>query len=103
MDKLKISEILFYHITELHEISADKAKLVLPSEFQTSPFGVMIESLESIINTIADSDKEASDLFKQYYSVCLRGVNPFKDSVLKKAGIDPKTWKRLLKEVCGEF
>lgn len=103
MEKPQISDILYMQLSELHEISSNKARLLSPEEVKESPFFAMVEILQKITDIMTDTDEESNKLFAQYYSVCLRGVNPFKDSVLKKAGVDLKTWKHLLKGISGDF
>ena len=83
-------------INDLYLASKNKGRLLLPEEMERSPFFIMLQMLNIITDSIAESGEDSKDLFMQYYSVCLRGSNPFKDAVVKKAGIDHKEWKRLL-------
>jgi hypothetical protein len=103
MSEFKISDTLFLQLSEFYKVSTNKHKLPKPEEIRNSPFFVMVEILKSITDYMTKSDEESNELFSQYFSVCLRGINPFKDSVLKKAGVDPKIWKRIIKTVSGDY
>jgi hypothetical protein len=103
VDHNQISDKLYAQLKELYEISSNKETLPHPDDLRSHPFFIMIESLQIITDATTKTDQESNDLFAKYYSVCLRGVNPFRESVLKKAGIDSKTWKRLLKAVSGDY
>ena len=103
MENNQISDALYQQIKDLYEVSTNKESLPHPDEARSHPFFVMIEILQNITDTMTETDQESNELFAEYYSVCLRGVNPFKDSVLKKAGVEGKAWKKLLKTLSGEY
>jgi len=63
----------------------------------------MLEQLNQVCDSISETDEESCQNMRQYYSVCLRGINPFKDTVLKKAGVDARQWKTLLKTLGGDL
>jgi hypothetical protein len=103
VEKPRPSEALLSQIAELHSVSAGKAALLSPAEAAGSAFLAMAELLQKITDAATSSDEESNELFARHYSVCLRGGNPFKENVLKKADVDSKAWKRLLREVSGGF
>jgi len=99
----KISAQLKKQLEDLRESSNNKSRLLDPDEIENSALLAMSEHLLRITDSLSPSDEKSKDLYSQYYSVCLRGVNPFKDPVIRKAGIDPLNWRRLLKQVSGDF
>lgn len=98
----QISDELLKELKELYNISPDKSTLPNPEEVKSHPFLMMAGMLQSITDSMTETDEQSNNLFAEYYSVCLRGINPFSASVLKKAGVDSKEWKKLIKGIAGE-
>jgi hypothetical protein len=103
VDQQQTSDLLNLQLAELYADSANKSRLLTPEEAKVSPFLAMVEILLKITDAVSSTDEQSNELFAQFYSVCLRGTNPFKESVLKKAGVESKSWKRLLRTVSGDF
>lgn len=103
MDLIKISEELLKEIEALYQASRMKKQLMLPEKIKTLPFFVLIEVLTKIIEEKEQDPEKRKELFLKYYSVCLRGLNPFKDKELKSLQIDVKGFKKLLKMVAKDY
>lgn len=99
----KISQSLKQEISELYQASKNKHLLLEPEKIEGLPFFVLVEVLNEILLQKESDEEKRKELFLKTYSVCLRGLNPFKDKELKKWGVDPKSFKKLLKLVAKDF
>lgn len=89
-------------LVETFANSSNQERLLDPEEILATPFFKMTTLLRIILESNPEAGVGVNERLIQNYQICLRGINPFKASALKKAGVDQSSWKAILAKVSKE-